>query len=159
MSGSSEKPLEDESGTQQIQTGIFAKKGGSRSKRCQGLLKSFFDTHLNNWGRCPVISQPSGLTRLPSEVAAFADDCDILQPRQAVFQTYLKYLPKKEGGNIRIYVVKVVGRCMQPCTHFTEVCCWSPEGYYQSQTSVTMKDFSVLLDIRRCKNRAHKIFS
>ena len=48
---------------------------------------------------------------------------------------------------------------MQPCTHFTEVCCWSHGGSYSSQTSVFMKDFSVFLDMRRCKNWAHKIFS
>ena len=36
---------------------------------------------------------------------------------------------------------------MQQCTHFTEVCCWSHEGYCQSTgADITMKDFSAVLD-------------
>ena len=45
-------------------------------------------------------------------------------------------------------------------TYFTQICCWSPRGHYQSQgADITMKDFSVSLDMRRCKNWVHKIFS
>ena len=36
---------------------------------------------------------------------------------------------------------------MQPGTHFTEVCCWSCEGGYESQTSVFIDSFLVFSQI------------
>ena len=43
-------------------------------------------------------------------------------------------------------------------THLTKGCHWSLEGHYQPQgADITMEDFSVFLDMRRCQKWAHKI--
>ena len=45
-------------------------------------------------------------------------------------------------------------------THLTKGCHWSLEGHYQPQgADITMEDFSVFLDMRRCQKWAHKISS
>ena len=65
-----------------------------------------------------------------------------------------------QGGKGRISGYdKSEGEVYTAYTHFTKVCCWSHEAYYQSQgAAITMKDFSVFLDTRKCKNWANKIF-
>ena len=76
-------------------------------------------------------------------------------------QMTVKYHPKEAGGNnISVYMIKVRGRCRQAGTHFTilqKFSCWTREGYHQPQgADITMKECSVFLDMRRCKNWAHK---
>ena len=91
------------------------------------------------------------------EVNAFTGDCGIL----SLLTTGQAEIPSQEakGGGGYQDMIKVRGRCLQHA-HILQVCCWSPEGHYQSQgVDITMKDFSVFLDMRRCKNWAHKIFS
>ena len=66
----------------------------------------------------------------PLGVAALTDDCDIVflvnltAAREVVLQTALKYSPKEERGNTKIYVKKVVHADMH--TSY-KVCCWSCE--------------------------------
>ena len=60
--------------------------------------------------------------------------------------------PKEEKGEYQD-MIKVRGRCMQHTQYFTEVVA----DFVKVTTSITMKDCSVFLDMRRCKNWAHKI--
>ena len=78
---------------------------------------------------------------------------------EAVFQAAQKHLSKEERGAIQREVLEGRGRGVQPGRHLTEVCCWSREGHCQSQGDVTVKGFTVFLDVRRCKTWAYTIVS
>ena len=75
-----------------------------------------------------------------------------------VFQVALKYYPKEERG-ISGYD-KGEGKVHVAHTHFTKfVSGIRKVTSSQSQgADITMKDISIFLDMRRCKNWAHKIF-
>ena len=72
--------------------------------------------------------------------------------QETAFQIAPRNCSKEVGGKVSIYVILVKGEYMQSSTYFFA------EGFCQSQgTVVTMKDFSIFLDMRRYKNWAHKI--
>ena len=75
--------------------------------------------------------------------------------QEAASEIVLRSCSKEAAGKVRIYVILIWrGEYMQTCTYF------SAKGFCWSQgTVVSMKDVSSFLDMRRCKNRAHKIGS
>ena len=80
------------------------------------------------------------------EVAAFTDDCEILPQRG-------------RGRILSVYMIKVKGTCRQPGALLKKFLADLVKvTYYRSQgADIAMKDFSVFLDKRRCKNGAHEI--
>ena len=74
--------------------------------------------------------------------------------RETASQIALRNCSKEAGGKVSIYVILVKGAYMQSSPYFFT------EGFFYSQGAVvTMKDFSVFLDMTRYKNWAHKIVS
>ena len=82
--------------------------------------------------------------------------------QETASQIALRNCSKEAGRKISIYVILVKGEYMQPSTHFLQKVAASlvqVTASQQEQTSVTMKDFSAFLDMRRYKNWAHKMGS
>ena len=73
-------------------------------------------------------------------------------------------LLQKVRSSLSRDVILVKEECMQSGTHIYVFMCILLFSFFQKgiashkELVISMKDFSVLLDTRRCKNRAHKIF-
>ena len=81
--------------------------------------------------------------------------------RTAVFQSSQNHLcsAKKKGVGDQD-MREIEGEVHAALHTFAKVCYWSHEGYCQSWgADITMKDFSGFLDMRRCNDWAHKLFS
>ena len=68
-------------------------------------------------------------------------------------------LAQEEGGYITKYMVQGEGEALQPCTQFTDFAAGLGTVTTRHRRQPSLTGFSVFLDMRRCKNRAHKIFS
>ena len=91
-----------------------------------------FDMHLSSLylsRLARILSFPKGS---PSQVAALADDCDILCFLHLTTALIaLKHHPLEAGGNNISVCDKWEGEVHEAvCTHFIKVCRWSLEGYY-----------------------------
>ena len=73
-------------------------------------------------------------------------------------------LLQKVRSSLSRDVILVKEECMQSGTHIYVFMCKLLFSFFQKgiashkELVISMKDFSVLLHTRRCKNRAHKIF-
>ena len=113
--------------------------------------------HFCYQGQDPEFSQPAGLTSSHPWTVTF-HVLSLTTDGAEVFQVALKYYPKEERG-ISGYD-KGEGKVHVAHTHFTKfVSGIQKVTSSQSQgADITMKDISIFLDMRRCKNWAHKIF-
>ena len=74
---------------------------GTKKCRLTAVIPLICTSAINCLGQYPEFSEPWGLTSAPLEVAAFADDCEILPQRG-------------RGRILSVYMIKVKGTCRQP---------------------------------------------
>ena len=77
--------------------------------------------------------------------------CPLTTAQEAAFQTALKYFPQEERVDIKTDIRTVKGEVPASDGEVTVT------TGHKHQSS--LKDFSVFLGMRRCKNEMHKIFS
>ena len=108
---------------------------------------------------------PSGLTGLPLGVAVLPGGPLtplVLPPACSPggrISGSSEVLAQEEGGYITKYMVQGEGEALQPCTQFTDFAAGLGTVTTRHRRQPSLTGFSVFLDMRRCKNRAHKIFS
>ena len=74
-------------------------------------------------------------------------------------QIALRNCSKEAGEKVSIYVIFGEGEIHAMKHFFQKASACLVKSSLVMRNSVTMKDFSGFLDMRRCKNWAHKIFS
>ena len=154
---SPEKPGE---GGARIYRSFSNKRADSRNKRGLGSLKSFL-------GYATPLSWVFRACRThwlsPLEVTAFTDDrdilCFILKDSLAWGISGSSEMSLPRGKRKCRDVIKGRGRGMQHTNILQKFVAGPLKVTMVTGADITMESFSVFLDIRRCKNWAHKIFS